>query len=158
MKPETPKIAVSPTEIAKIIESTQQTIDTIEKQTDNAKLDLKEYQEELEYLRSIMTFQTRLIQREKENQFNCAHNSITSYGESLLNNVALSSAQERIQYLEQEIPNIHQRIADYQHQIISLHTDIKLLREISSHRLTKENKRNSIKVKSRIPLIGRHIL
>lgn len=155
MKSDAPKVAVSPSEIVKIIELTQQKIVSIETQADIAREDLKEYQEELEYLRSIITFQTRLTQREVESTLTCAQNDIAGDRETLLNNVTLSSAQERVDYLEQEIPNIHQKIKEYQQHILSLHTDIKLLKDISSHRLTRESDNKSTKTKSKLSLIGR---
>ncbi len=155
MKSEVPKVAVSPDEITKIIESTQQSIVNIETEADNAREDLKEYQEELEYLRSIITFQTRLTHREEGCTSSCTQSEVDGYRKTLLNNVTLSCAQERVEYLEQEIPNIHQIIKEYQQHILSLHTDIKLLQEISSHRLTKENENKSANRKSKLSLIGR---
>ncbi len=155
MKSEVPKVTVSPLDIAKIIESTQKNIESIETQADNAREELKAHQEEMEYLRSIITFQTRLIQREEDCTSTDAYKAAAVHRETLLSNVTLTNAQERVEFLELEIPNLHNKIKEYRQHILSLHTDIKLLKEISSHRLTKENDSKSEKSKSKIPLIGR---
>lgn len=145
MTQEVQTLTIGLSELENVIKVTERTILSIREKANKAQGEIKDYEEELEYLQSIISFQNRINDRaniyattKKKNQILHPFSEL-SRAQTLLNEQSLICALNRIQYIKKQISLIHEHLSDYESLTVALQTDVKLLREIASHTIVHHN-------------------